>query len=156
MVATPTGSTAYSFSARGPIVSPDVPCLVLTPIAAHMVFDRSFVLGAQQHVVLEVVGDEPGLLSADGRESVELPVGSRARIGAAERPARLVRRPGAPPFLSRVRGKFELPGDPGDGEGDDWTSMMSAAPDRLRACCGSCTSAVSGSSTTSISTCIPA
>ena len=115
VVATPTGSTAYSFSARGPIVSPEVPCLVLTPIAAHMVFDRSFVLGAQQHVVLEVVGDEPGLLSADGRESVELPVGSRARIAAAERPARLVRRPGAPPFLSRVRGKFELPGDPGDG-----------------------------------------
>ncbi len=82
VVATPTGSTAYSFSARGPIVSPDVACLVLTPIAAHMVFDRSFVLGADQQVVLEVVGDEPGLLSADGRESVELPVGSRARIGA--------------------------------------------------------------------------
>ena len=45
IVATPTGSTAYSFSARGPIVSPRVACLVLTPIAAHMVFDRSFVLG---------------------------------------------------------------------------------------------------------------
>jgi NAD+ kinase len=119
VVATPTGSTAYSFSARGPIVSPEVRCLVLTPIAAHMVFDRSFVLGADQQVVLEVVGDEPGLLSADGRESVELPVGSRARIGAAERPARLVRRAGAPPFLSRVRDKFELPGDPADGDDGD-------------------------------------
>jgi NAD+ kinase len=119
VVATPTGSTAYSFSARGPIVSPNVRCLVLTPIAAHMVFDRSFVLGADQQVVLEVVGDEPGLLSADGRESVELPVGSRARIGAAERPARLVRRAGAPPFLSRVRDKFELPGDPTDGDDGD-------------------------------------
>ncbi len=116
VVATPTGSTAYSFSARGPIVSPSVRCLVLTPIAAHMVFDRSFVLGADQQVVLEVVGDEPGLLSADGRESVELPVGSRARILAAERPARLVRRAGAPPFLARVRDKFELPGDPTDGD----------------------------------------
>jgi NAD+ kinase len=119
VVATPTGSTAYSFSARGPIVSPNVRCLVLTPIAAHMVFDRSFVLGADQQVVLEVVGDEPGLLSADGRESVELPVGSRARIGAAERPARLVRRPDAPPFLSRVRDKFELPGDPTDEDDID-------------------------------------
>jgi NAD+ kinase len=119
VVATPTGSTAYSFSARGPIVSPNVRCLVLTPIAAHMVFDRSFVLGADQQVVLEVVGDEPGLLSADGRESVELPVGSRARIGAAERPARLVRRPGAPPFLARVRDKFELPGDPTDEDDID-------------------------------------
>lgn len=112
VVATPTGSTAYSFSARGPIVSPDVPCLVLTPVAAHMVFDRSFVLGAEQRVVLEVVGDEPGLLSADGRASIELPVGSRTLIRAAARPARLVRRPGAPAFLSRVRDKFELPGDP--------------------------------------------
>jgi len=115
VVATPTGSTAYSFSARGPIVSPDVPCLVLTPVAAHMVFDRSFVLGAEQRVVLEVVGDEPGLLSADGRESVELPVGSRALIRAAERPSRLVRRPGASGFLARVRDKFELPGEPSSG-----------------------------------------
>ena len=119
VVATPTGSTAYSFSARGPIVSPDVPCLVLTPVAAHMVFDRSFVLAAQQHVILEVVGDEPGLLSADGRESVELPVGSRVLIGAAGRPARLVRRAGAPTFLSRVRDKFELPGDPMDAVAAD-------------------------------------
>jgi NAD+ kinase len=116
VVATPTGSTAYSFSARGPIVSPDVRCLVLTPVAAHMVFDRSFVLAAEQHVVLEVVGDEPGLLSADGRESVELPVGSRVLIEAADRPARLVRRTGRPTFLSRVRDKFELPGVPTDAD----------------------------------------
>ena len=114
VVATPTGSTAYSFSARGPIVSPEVHCLVLTPVAAHMVFDRSFVLGATQRVVLEVVGEEPGLLSVDGRESVELPLGSRTLIRVADRPARLVRKPGAPAFLSRVRDKFELPGDPAD------------------------------------------
>jgi NAD+ kinase len=112
IVATPTGSTAYSFSARGPIVSPPVPCLVLTPIAAHMVFDRSFVLGAAQVVVLEVVGDEPGVVSADGREGIELPVGSRVRIHAAPRPARLVAREDAPGFLTRVRDKFDLPGDP--------------------------------------------
>ncbi len=119
VVATPTGSTAYSFSARGPIVSPDVPCLVLTPVAAHMVFDRSFVLGAEQRVVLEVVGDEPGLLSADGRQSVEIPVGSRVLIREADRPARLVRRAGAPAFLTRVREKFELPGDPAAGSSGD-------------------------------------
>ena len=121
VVATPTGSTAYSFSARGPIVSPEVSCLVLTPVAAHMVFDRSFVLGATQRVVLEVVGEEPGILSVDGRESVELGVGSRTLIRVADRPARLVRRTGAPAFLSRVREKFELPGDPAD--------EASAAPD---------------------------
>lgn len=115
IVATPTGSTAYSFSARGPIVTPSVDCLVLTPVAAHMVFDRSFVLDARQHVALEVKGDEPGLLSADGRESLELPVGSRIRIRVSSRPARLVRRDGAPGFLTLVRDKFGLPGDPDVG-----------------------------------------
>jgi NAD+ kinase len=117
IVATPTGSTAYSFSARGPIVAPDVPCLVLTPIAAHMVFDRSFVLADDQVVTLEVVGDEPGIVSADGRESVEVPVGTRVRIRAAERSVRFVR--GAPGrgFLARVRDKFDLPGDPHDPAG---------------------------------------
>lgn len=118
IVATPTGSTAYSFSARGPIVSPRVPCLVLTPIAAHMVFDRSFVLEAREQVTLEVMGDESGLLSADGRESVELSVGTRVRIRAAlERPARFVRRAAGNDFLARVRDKFGLPGDPHVGPG---------------------------------------
>jgi len=112
IVATPTGSTAYSFSARGPIVSPDVACLVVTPIAAHMVFDRSFVLGAGRVVTLEVVGDEPGLVSADGRETQEIPVGTEVRIHASERPARLVRRDDAAGFLTRVRDKFDLPGEP--------------------------------------------
>ncbi len=114
IVATPTGSTAYSFSARGPIVSPDVACLIVTPIAAHMVFDRSFVLGAKRVVSLEVVGDEPGLVSADGRETQEIPVGTEVRIRASNRPARLVRRDDAPGFLSRVRDKFDLPGDPSE------------------------------------------
>jgi NAD+ kinase len=117
IVATPTGSTAYSFSARGPIVTPDVACLVVTPIAAHMVFDRSFVLGAGQVVTLEVVGDEPGLVSADGRAAQEIPVGTRVRIRASSRPVRFVRRPDGESFLQRVREKFDLPGDP-DGDGD--------------------------------------
>ena len=115
IVASPTGSTAYSFSARGPIVGPDVDCLVLTPIAAHMVFDRSFVLSAESRVELEVEGDESGILSADGRQSIELPVGSRVRIRASSRPARLVRREGAPGFLTLVRDKFDLPGAEADG-----------------------------------------
>jgi len=112
IVATPTGSTAYSFSAGGPIVSPDVPCLVVTPIAAHMVFDRSFVVPASATVRLEVVGEEPGLLSADGRSSLELPVGSSVSIARAPEPARFVQRPGAPDFHARLREKFGLPGDP--------------------------------------------
>jgi NAD+ kinase len=111
--ATPTGSTAYSFSAGGPIVSPSVPCIVVTPIAAHMVFDRSLVLASDQRVRLEVMGEEPGLLSADGRESLELPVGSTVQIGRAPTPARFVRREDAPSFHDLVRDKFDLPGNVG-------------------------------------------
>lgn len=114
--ATPTGSTAYSFSAGGPIVSPSVPCFVVTPIAAHMVFDRSLVLAADQRVRLEVVGEEPGLLSADGRESLELPVGSTVRIGRAPTPARFVRREDASAFHDLVRDKFDLPGNVGGAD----------------------------------------
>jgi NAD+ kinase len=109
IVATPTGSTAYSFSAGGPIVSPDVACIVVTPVAAHMVFDRSLVLSADEHVRLEVVGEEPGLLSADGRGSLELPVGGSVGIGRAANPARLVRRDDAPAFHALLRDKFDLP-----------------------------------------------
>jgi NAD+ kinase len=112
IVATPTGSTAYSFSAGGPIVTPAIPCLLVTPVAPHMVFDRTLVIGAGDRVHVEVVGDEPGLISADGRESLELPIGSRVRIGAAPNPARLVRRHDAPAFHALVREKFGLP----DGE----------------------------------------
>ena len=116
IVATPTGSTAYSFSSGGPIVTPTIQCLVVTPVAAHMVFDRSLVLAADQHVTLEVVGDEEGVISADGRESLELPVGSRVRIGRAPDPARFVRSDDAPAFHALVREKFGLPGDdPGAG-----------------------------------------
>jgi len=116
IVATPTGSTAYSFSAGGPIVTPTIACLLVTPVAAHMVFDRSLVLAPDEIVMLEVVGDEQGLLSADGRASVELPVGARVRIAAAPNPALLVRRDGAPAFHALVREKFDLPGeDPSSG-----------------------------------------
>ncbi len=114
IVATPTGSTAYSFSSGGPIVSPTIPCLLVTPVAAHMVFDRSLVLEAGERVTLVVVGDEEGLLSADGRESLELPVGASVRIGRAPNPARMVRPQDVPDFHALVREKFGLPGeDPG-------------------------------------------
>ncbi|HEX2068819.1 MAG TPA: NAD(+)/NADH kinase [Actinomycetota bacterium] len=110
IVATPTGSTAYSFSARGPIVSPRVPSMLLTPVSPHMVFDRSMVLSDEEGVLLEVGGEEPGLLSADGRPGLELPIGSRVRIERSARPARLVRRPESPSFFSLLREKFSLPG----------------------------------------------
>ncbi len=108
IVATPTGSTAYSFSAGGPIVTPTIPCILVTPVAAHMVFDRSLVLSSDERVSLEVMGEEDGLLSADGRESLELPVGAAVRIGRAPVPARIVR----PGDLPDVRAELRRGGDP--------------------------------------------
>jgi NAD+ kinase len=116
IAATPTGSTAYSFSARGPIVSPALDCIVLTPVSPHMVFDRPIVLAPDEQVTLEVQEDEPGLLSADGRHGLELPVGSRVRIRRADRPARLLRREGSDSFYSLLRRKFQLPFDPTENE----------------------------------------
>jgi NAD+ kinase len=115
IVATPTGSTAYSFSARGPIVSPRLPSLVLTPVSAHMVFDRAIVLSPEEQVTLEVQNDEPGFLSGDGRPGLELPVGSRVRIRRAELPARLVRSKRPESFYSLLRRKFQLPAEPTEG-----------------------------------------
>ncbi|MGH2740202.1 MAG: NAD(+)/NADH kinase [Actinomycetota bacterium] len=110
IVATPTGSTAYSFSARGPILSPEAQCLILTPVSPHMVFDRALVLGSHERVTLEVQGEEPGLLSADGRLGLDIPVGARVTIQRAERGARLLRRKDRDSFYSRLRRKFDLPG----------------------------------------------
>ncbi len=115
IVATPTGSTAYSFSARGPVVSPDADVLVVTPVSPHMVFDRSIVVSPRDEVVLEVLGEEPGLLAADGRGALGLPVGSRVRIRRAEQPARLLRKKGTGSFYAKLRRKFSLPEAPWEG-----------------------------------------
>lgn len=109
IVATPTGSTAYSFSSRGPIVEPTAECLVITPVAPHMVFDRSLVLPPDAAVALTVEGEEPGLLAADGRRSLELPVGCTVRIRRSDRAARLLRRPGSESFFAKLGRKFSLP-----------------------------------------------
>jgi NAD+ kinase len=110
IVATPTGSTAYSFSAGGPIVSPKSACLLLTPVSPHMVFNRAIVLPPDQAVTLQVLPDEPGLCSADGRPGLGLPVGAQVVVRRADRPLRLVRRDGSPTFFSLLREKFWLPG----------------------------------------------
>jgi len=67
IVSTPTGSTAYAFSAGGPIVSPNVRALLMTPVSAHMSFDRSLVVDAADSVRVEVT-DRPAMLVLDGRE----------------------------------------------------------------------------------------
>lgn len=72
IISTPTGSTAYNLSARGPIVSPLLEALVLTPVAPHTLFDRSLVLDASQQIRVEMVGGAPIAVVVDGHEFVEL------------------------------------------------------------------------------------
>jgi NAD+ kinase len=107
MVASPTGSTAYSFSAGGPIVSPRLDALLLTPIAPHMVFNRSLVLHPDEAVRLEVLPDNSVIESVDGRAARELPPGAVVEVRRSRYDALLVRIERAD-FYRLVRSKFRL------------------------------------------------
>jgi len=107
IVATPTGSTAYSFSARGPIVAPMHRCLVLTPVSPHMLFDRTLVLDPHSTLHLEVVGHRPATVSADGRNLGTLHPGDALSCTASPRTARLVTF-GEHDFLAILKTKFGL------------------------------------------------
>lgn len=90
IVATPTGSTAYSLSAGGPIVEPEFEALLLTPVAPHMVFDRSLVLAPSTEVSLTISGYRDGRVAVDGRAVAELAPGGVVRCRAARQRARFV------------------------------------------------------------------
>jgi NAD+ kinase len=90
IVATPTGSTAYAFSARGPIVAPTHRALLLTPVSPHMLFDRTLVLDPEARLRLLVQGHRAATLSVDGRNLGELEEGDAIVCTAAARSARLV------------------------------------------------------------------
>jgi NAD+ kinase len=90
IVATPTGSTAYSLSARGPIVSPRHKALVLTPVSPHMLFDRSLVLDPSEVVRFDVLGHRPATLSVDGNLWGTLVDGDAVVISPAAHAARLI------------------------------------------------------------------
>jgi NAD+ kinase len=108
IVATPTGSTAYSFSARGPIVSPVLRCIALTPISPHMLFDRSLVLAEHEELDFVVCENRPVNLTVDGRELGVLGDGDRVQCRAAPDPVRLATlRPRD--FHQILKSKFDLP-----------------------------------------------
>jgi NAD+ kinase len=90
IVATPTGSTAYNFSAQGPIVSPSHRCLILTPVSPHMLFQRSLVLGPDEELEFEVTSQLPVGLVLDGREVGRLSPGDSVTATQGPRPARLM------------------------------------------------------------------
>lgn len=108
--ATPTGSTAYNFSAGGPIVWPGVEALLMVPISAHALFARPMVVAPTSVLAVEVIGrpDGSGVLWCDGRRTVDLPPGARIEVRRGRTPVRLVRLHQAP-FTDRLVAKFDLP-----------------------------------------------
>jgi NAD+ kinase len=107
IVATPTGSTAYAFSVRGPIVSPRQRALILTPVSAHMLFDRSLVLDESERVRIELIDDRAAVLTVDGRELGHLGRGDAITCSAAPYSARFVTFE-ARDFFKIVKTKFGL------------------------------------------------
>ncbi len=79
--ATPTGSTAYAFSAGGPVVWPEVEALLMVPISAHALFAKPLVTSPDSVLAVEVLPHiPPGVLWCDGRRTVELPAGARVEV----------------------------------------------------------------------------
>jgi NAD+ kinase len=107
IVATPTGSTAYALSARGPIVSPRHRALLLTPVSPHMLFDRTLVLDPVEEVEIEVIGTRTAQLFVDGREGPLLVQGDRLRCRASAVVARFVQY-GHRDFHAILKAKFGL------------------------------------------------
>jgi NAD+ kinase len=110
VMATPTGSTAYSFSAGGPVVWPSVEALLLVPLSAHALFARPLVISPRSLLAVEVLqrSSGSGVLWCDGRRTHELPVGARVEVKRSELSVRLARlRQG--PFTDRLVRKFALP-----------------------------------------------
>lgn len=109
LCSTPTGSTAYAFSAGGPVLWPDVQGLLVVPNSAHAMFARPLVVSPSSTVSFEVAPDgHPAVLTCDGRRTFELPAGARVEVVGGEIPVRLVRL-WAGTFTDRLVRKFELP-----------------------------------------------
>jgi NAD+ kinase len=106
--ATPTGSTAYAFSAGGPVVWPEVEALLCVPISAHALFARPLVTAPGSLIAMELVGRVDGVLWSDGRRSVPVVVGDRVEVRRSTDPL-LVARLESTPFTDRLVAKFALP-----------------------------------------------
>lgn len=110
VVSTPTGSTAYNFSAGGPVIWPTVEAIAVVPLSAHALFAKPLVVGPEHAVAIEVLErtNGTGVLWCDGRRSHDLPPGARVVVRRSERPVRLARLHQAA-FTDRLVRKFRLP-----------------------------------------------
>jgi NAD+ kinase len=113
--ATPTGSTAYAFSAGGPVVWPSVEALLLVPISAHALFARPLVAAPSSVLAIEVLdssgsAEGSGVMWCDGRRTIDLEPGARIEVRRGAHPVRLARLRDAP-FTDRLVAKFALPVD---------------------------------------------
>ncbi|MGO4690202.1 NAD kinase [Glaciibacter sp. 2TAF33] len=110
VMSTPTGSTAYSFSAGGPVVWPSLDAMLLVPLSAHALFARPLVVGPDSSLAVEVLDRTAGtaIVWADGRRSFDLPRGARVVVRRSPVPVRLARLHTGP-FTDRLVKKFNLP-----------------------------------------------
>jgi len=107
LVATPTGSTAYNLSVRGPILSPQLRAILLTPVSPHMLFDRPLVLAPEEWVRLEVAPPRPAHLVLDGQRVASLEPGDAVACRPGKVSARLVTF-GGRDFHAVLRARFNL------------------------------------------------
>jgi len=109
VAATPTGSTAYAFSAGGPIVWPEVEALLLVPLSAHALFSRPLVAAPSSELAIELTEiSQAGVMWCDGRRMSSLDPGDRVEVRRGKQAVRLARLHSAP-FTDRLVRKFQLP-----------------------------------------------
>ena len=110
VMSTPTGSTAYSFSAGGPVVWPSLDAMLLVPLSPHALFGRALVVGPDSSLAVELLerNQGTGVLWSDGRRTYDLPVGARVVVRRSPVPVRLARL-NQGPFTDRLVRKFSLP-----------------------------------------------
>jgi len=106
LVSTPTGSTAYAFSAGGPVMWPELEAFLMVPLSAHALFARPLVLGPDSEVVVDLVGGD-AVLWCDGRRTVDAPLGSRVTVRRHENHLQVARL-SEQPFTNRLVKKFGL------------------------------------------------
>jgi NAD+ kinase len=118
VLATPTGSTAYSFSAGGPVVWPGVQALLMVPLSAHALFNRPLVVAPESTLAVEITPNNigVGVLWCDGRRQFDVPMGGSVVVTKSAHPVRLARLE-LVPFTDRLVNKFHLPVQGWRGQG---------------------------------------